>query len=196
MLLTAAPPHTIPGESPPHRQTDQKTDLWITLIDPRQRTFEMVERHTRFRGRQHARQTLLVQQDLWLLPYRRRRRRRVSPVPPVTQFQLPAQPRTVAQFIASPQSPAWPSLDRWRMVWNPLRCHNFLIGREFENFREGGFASAHGKCTHYVHVKCSNKPWSKHVVKERFIGKRPIKETVYKVLCEDLDLTFMHACGV
>lgn len=131
MLLTAAPPHTVPGESPPHRQTDQKTDLWITLIDPRQRTFEMVERHTRFRGLQHAKkQTLLVRQDLWLLPYRRsrpRRRRRVSPVPPVTQFQLPAQPRTVAQFIASPQSPAWPSLDRWRMVWNPLRCYNFLI---------------------------------------------------------------------
>lgn len=29
-------------------------------------------------------------------------------VPPVTQFQLPAPVRTVAQFITGPQSPVWP----------------------------------------------------------------------------------------
>lgn len=34
------------------------------------------------------------------------------PAPPVTQFQLPASQRTVAQFIAGPQSPARPRL-RW-----------------------------------------------------------------------------------
>lgn len=32
------------------------------------------------------------------------------PIPSVTQFQLPASPRSVAQFITSPLSPAWPSL--------------------------------------------------------------------------------------
>lgn len=39
------------------------------------------------------------------------------PTSPVTQFQLPALPRTVAQFTTSPQSLVWPSLGGWAMVW-------------------------------------------------------------------------------